>query len=35
MCAFEQLTGTCVVPFVSMVKKLVRLSTSENDEDRN
>lgn len=32
MCAVEHLTGTCVVPFVSVVKKLVRLSTSENEE---
>jgi len=37
MCAVEQLTGTCVVAFVSVVKKLVRLLTSEkkNEENRN
>jgi len=35
MCVFEQLTGTCVVGFVSVVKKRVRLSTSENDENRS
>jgi len=35
VCASEQLTGTCVVPFESVIKKLVRLSTLENDEKQN